>query len=150
MSEVKSASALRTIGEVAQELDVATHVLRFWESKFKQISPVKRRGRRYYRPEDIRIISQIKALLYGQGYTIKGVQKFLTQGVHTMSDIAIDGTQLSQNLTAHRTEPDLFSSIEAPANNTKETASAHSLSLLQIEALTLVYQGLRDMRERLK
>ena len=74
----KSPSALRTIGEVSLELGVAPHVLRFWESKFKQIKPQKRRGRRYYRPEDVRIIHQIKALLYQQGYTIRGVQRYLS------------------------------------------------------------------------
>jgi len=73
----KSDTALRTIGEVAQDLDVATHVLRFWESKFHQIKPQKRRGRRYYRPEDVTIITKIKELLYEQGYTIRGVQKYL-------------------------------------------------------------------------
>jgi DNA-binding transcriptional MerR regulator len=78
MSLEKSPNALKTIGEVAEDIDVATHVLRFWESKFHQIKPQKRRGRRYYRPEDVVIITQIKALLYGQGYTIRGVQKFLS------------------------------------------------------------------------
>ena len=81
----KSPSALRTIGEVSQELGVASHVLRFWESKFKQIKPQKRRGRRYYRPEDIQIIHQIKALLYQQGYTIRGVQRFLSNEVNNHS-----------------------------------------------------------------
>ncbi len=80
MAIEKSPTALRTIGEVAEELDIATHVLRFWESKFHQIKPQKRRGRRYYRPEDINTLSQIKILLYGEGYTIRGVQKFLAGG----------------------------------------------------------------------
>jgi DNA-binding transcriptional MerR regulator len=78
MTPDKSPSALRTIGEVAEDVGVATHVLRFWESKFNQIKPQKRRGRRYYRPEDVRTITQIKSLLYVQGYTIRGVQKFLS------------------------------------------------------------------------
>jgi len=73
----KSPTALRTIGEVAEHVGVATHVLRFWESKFSQIKPQKRRGRRYYRQEDINIIVQIRELLYNRGYTIRGVQKFL-------------------------------------------------------------------------
>jgi DNA-binding transcriptional MerR regulator len=75
----KSPNALRTIGEVSQDLGIASHVLRFWESKFKQIKPQKRRGRRYYRPEDVTIIQQIKTLLYQNGYTIRGVQRFLSQ-----------------------------------------------------------------------
>ncbi len=76
----KSADAFRTIGEVAAELDVPRHVLRFWESKFSQIRPMKRGGgRRYYRPEDIHLIRVIRALLYDQGYTIKGAQRFLKE-----------------------------------------------------------------------
>ena len=78
-SNGKSDKALRTIGEVAETLDVATHVLRFWESKFHQIKPQKRRGRRYYRPEDVTIITKIKELLYEKGYTIRGVQKHLLE-----------------------------------------------------------------------
>lgn len=79
-SEVKSATAFRTISEVATELDVPQHVLRFWESKFSQIRPMKRGGgRRYYRPEDIRLIKQIQDLLHNQGYTIKGVQKLFKE-----------------------------------------------------------------------
>lgn len=73
----KSASAFRTIGEAAEIIGVAQHVLRFWESKIKQISPLKRRGRRYYRPEDIDVLKQIKTLLYTEGYTVRGVQKSL-------------------------------------------------------------------------
>ncbi|MDA0782362.1 MAG: MerR family transcriptional regulator [Rickettsiales bacterium] len=79
VSNGKSDNALRTIGEVAETLDVATHVLRFWESKFHQIKPQKRRGRRYYRPEDVNIIIKIKELLYEKGYTIRGVQKYLLE-----------------------------------------------------------------------
>ena len=78
MSDTKSESAFRTISEVAQLLDVKPHVLRFWESKFDQIQPMKRaNGRRYYRPEDVALISGIQHLLYEQGLTIKGVQKLI-------------------------------------------------------------------------
>jgi DNA-binding transcriptional MerR regulator len=74
----KSAAAFRTISEVAGELDVAQHVLRFWESKFPQVRPLKRGGgRRYYRPEDVDMLRQIRSLLYEEGYTIKGAQKLL-------------------------------------------------------------------------
>lgn len=76
----KSATAFRTISEVADELDVAQHVLRFWESKFPQIRPLKRGGgRRYYRPEDVDVLKEIRELLYRDGYTIKGAQKLLRQ-----------------------------------------------------------------------
>ena len=74
----KSSSAFRTISEVADELAVAQHVLRFWESKFPQVRPLKRGGgRRYYRPEDVELLRQIRSLLYDEGYTIKGAQKLL-------------------------------------------------------------------------
>ena len=74
----KSPGAFRTISEVASELDVPQHVLRFWESKFTQVKPMKRGGgRRYYRPEDVELLRRIRSLLYDDGYTIKGVQKVL-------------------------------------------------------------------------
>lgn len=79
----KSESAFRTISEVADELDVPQHVLRFWESKFPQVKPMKRGGgRRYYRPEDVALLRRIRDLLYSEGYTIKGVQKLLREGGH--------------------------------------------------------------------
>ncbi len=76
----KSAEAFRTIGEVADELGVPKHVLRFWEGRFPQIRPMKRGGgRRYYRPEDMELLRGIRALLHAEGYTIKGVQKILRE-----------------------------------------------------------------------
>ncbi len=76
----KSREAFRTISEVAAELDVPPHVLRFWESKFSQVRPLKRGGRRrYYRPEDVELLRRIRALLYSDGYTIRGVQKVLRE-----------------------------------------------------------------------
>jgi DNA-binding transcriptional MerR regulator len=76
----KSAEAFRTISEVADELGVPKHVLRFWEIKFPQIRPMKRGGgRRYYRPEDVELLCGIRALLHSDGYTIKGVQKILKE-----------------------------------------------------------------------
>src|ERR1700691_5661100 len=84
----KSAEAFRTISEVAIELDVPQHVLRFWESRFVQIKPVKRAGgRRYYRPEDIDLLKGIRALLYNDGLTIRGVQKVLKErGLRPVAD----------------------------------------------------------------
>ena len=77
----KSAGAFRTISEVADELAVPQHVLRFWESKFPQIRPLKRGGgRRYYRPEDVVLLRRVAQLLYQEGYTIKGVQRLLREG----------------------------------------------------------------------
>jgi len=76
--EAKAPSAFRTISEVATNLELPQHVLRFWESKFQQVRPLKRGGgRRYYRPEDVVLLTSIKDLLYNQGFTIRGVQKLL-------------------------------------------------------------------------
>jgi DNA-binding transcriptional MerR regulator len=77
----KSGAAYRTTGEVSEELDLPAHVLRFWETKFPEIKPLKRGGgRRYYRPEDVDLLRQIRQLLYQEGYTIRGVQKLLRDG----------------------------------------------------------------------
>ncbi|WP_378942971.1 MerR family transcriptional regulator [Mesorhizobium sp. ANAO-SY3R2] len=76
----KSPDAFRTISEVAEDLDLPQHVLRFWETRFTQIKPMKRGGgRRYYRPQDVELIKGIRHMLYEQGYTIKGVQKLLRE-----------------------------------------------------------------------
>jgi DNA-binding transcriptional MerR regulator len=76
----KSDAAFRTISEVAEELNVPQHVLRFWETKFSQVRPLKRGGgRRYYRPEDVTLLKRIRALLYTDGMTIRGVQKLLRE-----------------------------------------------------------------------
>lgn len=83
----KAPDAYRTISEAADELDLPAHVLRFWESRFSQIKPVKRAGgRRLYRPGDIQLLRGIRTLLYEQGYTIKGAQKYLRE--HGVSDVA--------------------------------------------------------------
>ena len=76
----KSPDAFRTIGEVSEELDVPQHVLRFWETKFPQVRPLKRGGgRRYYRPEDVALLRHIRHLLHAEGYTVRGVQKLLRE-----------------------------------------------------------------------
>ena len=86
----KSADAFRTISEVAEWLDLQTHVLRFWESKFSQIKPVKRAGgRRYYRPRDMQLIGGLKKLLHDDGMTIRGAQKLLKEnGVQHVIDLS--------------------------------------------------------------
>ena len=77
---IKSPEAFRTISEVSKDLSLPQHVLRFWETKFAQIKPIKRGGgRRYYRPEDIELLKGIKYLLYNDGYTIRGVQKVIKE-----------------------------------------------------------------------
>jgi DNA-binding transcriptional MerR regulator len=96
----KSAGAFRTISEVADELEVPQHVLRFWETKFPQVRPLKRGGgRRYYRPEDVDLLRQIRSLLYHEGYTIKGVQRLMREGslkerVEALEGDTIDLSQL--------------------------------------------------------
>ena len=83
----KAPNAFRTISEVADELHIPQHVLRFWETKFPQVKPLKRGGgRRYYRPDDIGLLRRIADLLYTQGYTIKGVQRLLREGGGQLSD----------------------------------------------------------------
>jgi DNA-binding transcriptional MerR regulator len=85
----KSPDAFRTISEVAEDLDLPQHVLRFWETRFSQIRPLKRGGgRRYYRPDDVDLLKGIRHLLYGEGYTIKGVQRILkTEGVRFVQGV---------------------------------------------------------------
>ena len=83
----KAPNAFRTISEVADDLHIPQHVLRFWETKFTQVKPLKRGGgRRYYRPDDIALLRRISDLLYIQGYTIKGVQRLLREGGGRLSD----------------------------------------------------------------
>lgn len=78
--DTKSPDAFRTISEVADDLDIPQHVLRFWETRFNQIKPLKRGGgRRYYRPDDVALLKGIRRLLYGEGYTIKGLQRILKE-----------------------------------------------------------------------
>jgi DNA-binding transcriptional MerR regulator len=106
----KSAQAFRTISEVATELDVPQHVLRFWESKFSQVRPLKRGGgRRYYRPEDIDLLRRIRSLLYDDGYTIKGVQRLLKEGRGRLPqqqrlDIAAESALESLRIVSARAE----------------------------------------------
>jgi DNA-binding transcriptional MerR regulator len=91
----KAPDAFRTISEVADDLDVPQHVLRFWETRFNQIKPMKRSGgRRYYRPDDVSLLRGIRRLLYGEGYTIRGVQRILREhgikSVQSLSDGSAD------------------------------------------------------------
>lgn len=99
----KSPDAFRTISEVAAQLETPAHVLRFWESKFPQVKPVKRAGgRRYYRPDDIALLAGIKVLLHDQGMTIRGVQKLLRERgvkhVATLSALPWEGAEAPEDL----------------------------------------------------
>jgi len=118
----KSPDAFRTISEVAEWLDIPTHVLRFWESRFSQIKPVKRAGgRRYYRPADMRLIGGVKTLLHDQGTTIRGVQKVLReQGIKHVSSFskALDSEIDDGHVIEHEAAP---TDVAAPAPAARET-----------------------------
>lgn len=115
----KSAEAFRTISEVAEILDTPAHVLRFWESQFPQIRPMKRAGgRRYYRPQDVALIAGIRKLLHEDGITIRGVRKILReQGVRHVSDLAADlpAETAAQARTDAAAQEALASTAEADA-----------------------------------
>lgn len=130
----KSASAFRTISEVAKELDLPQHVLRFWETKFPNVKPMKRGGgRRYYRPEDIVLLTRIRDLLYDDGYTIKGVQKLLKEhGVKGLLDDQGGATP----------EPTIQSSIQV----TGESEEASGITPAQRQELTKILGELKDIR----
>jgi len=103
----KAAQAFRTISEVADELEIPKHVLRFWELKFPQIKPMKRGGgRRYYRPEDVELLKGIRTLLHAEGYTIKGVQKILReQGVDAVKTAGDDGPKPTASTKSSKAAP---------------------------------------------
>jgi DNA-binding transcriptional MerR regulator len=89
---------LRTIGEVSEIIDVPDYVIRFWEKKFKEIDPIKRKNIRYYRQEDIMVLETIKDLLYKQGYTIKGVQKILKDEIKAKTEEQTEKTSKNTNV----------------------------------------------------
>ena len=142
----KSADAFRTISEVADELEVPQHVLRFWETKFAQIRPLKRGGgRRYYRPEDIDLLRAIRGLLYDKGYTIKGVQKLIREGGLKLSDGEV--------------VPDIPGPMEGeePAAGSAEAAPGADLPLFQakltadqVRQVKAAVGELMELRDRLR
>ena len=139
----KSASAFRTISEASKHLDVPQHVLRFWETKFTQVKPMKRAGgRRYYRPEDIQLLEGIRDLLYDQGYTIKGVQKLLKekgvkaiqQDVSSRQDEAVEAS--AAPAAPAPIEPSLFPDLDSGSKEMGE-AAREELTALRDELLLL-------------
>lgn len=144
--EMKSPTAFRTISEVATDLDVPQHVLRFWESKFQQIRPLKRGGgRRYYRPEDIQLIGNIKDLLYNQGFTIRGVQKLLKENSRFPSARSmVPQPELPASMTANL-PPQPFAQTQA-----KPQPAAQSLSPEKRTELQSVLGELKALRELLR
>ena len=127
----KSPEAFRTISEAASALELPQHVLRFWETRFTQVKPMKRAGgRRYYRPEDIELLAGIKALLYDRGYTIKGVQKLLKE--RGAKQVASIGSGEEAEPVAPPVEvPDVVLGTSAPGGTTDAALSGDDRALLQ-------------------
>lgn len=142
----KSDSAFRTISEAAKELGLQQHVLRFWESKFPQIQPMKRAGgRRYYRPEDIDFLAHIRTLLHDQGFTIKGVQKLLDQNKGKLpSEIAVTGqdTETGASDMAPSSTVSGMTSVSGP----DKTALKAVLGELE-ELQAILRTGLQDVKK---
>ncbi len=143
----KSAGAFRTISEVADELDVAQHVLRFWESKFPQVRPLKRGGgRRYYRPEDVDLLRRIRSLLYDEGYTIKGAQKLLKGQRRSPADrTPRENGNGSGNGRAKVIEPDQSDSAQHPPPAPLDAQQKQALTSVRAELVEL-----RDCLRKLK
>ena len=135
----KSPEAFRTISEVSKDLSLPQHVLRFWETKFTQIKPIKRGGgRRYYRPEDVRLLKGIKNLLYNDGYTIRGVQKVIKE----------NGTR---NIIEQRQRNNNFTLKEKNNNNfvKNNEISHHNITETKRKKLINVLDNLVQLKERL-
>ncbi|MEH3146805.1 MAG: MerR family transcriptional regulator [Methylobacterium frigidaeris] len=132
----KAPEAFRTIGEVAEELDLPQHVLRFWETRFSQIRPLKRGGnRRFYRPDDVELLQGIRRLLYGQGYTIRGVQRILRERGMRFVQAVGRGEQVA---------PAAFTDAEP------EPELAPRLSRADRAALSAALRELKACRDRLR
>lgn len=138
----KAPTAFRTISEVAEELDIQQHVLRFWETKFTQVKPLKRGGgRRYYRPEDVALLKKIHHLLYTEGYTIKGVQKLLKgQG---RQQIIAEADMLPANQSAPESPQPPRQEVVRSAPEVRQGLSDRQRAIL--EAMLGDLKELRDM-----
>ncbi|PNG25996.1 MerR family transcriptional regulator [Methylocella silvestris] len=153
----KSADAFRTISEVAEELDLPQHVLRFWETRFPQIRPLKRAGgRRFYRPNDIDILRAIRRLLYSEGYTIKGVQRILKEqgarSVITASETAAGGRGLhEQPAAAENWRGDVFPEAETIAGEAERGGDSHpypaAAAPLRSQTIEKLRAVMRDLEE---
>jgi DNA-binding transcriptional MerR regulator len=147
----KSPDAFRTISEVAEDLDIPQHVLRFWETRFNHIKPLKRGGgRRYYRPDDVDLLKGIRQLLYGEGYTIKGVQRILKEeGVRFVQGVG----RGEQSVTALHPEAAQASveEIALPKENhlyeEEEAACVPLQQGLSLEALRGLQAALEELYE---
>jgi DNA-binding transcriptional MerR regulator len=138
----KSAAAFRTISEVSDDLDVPPHVLRFWETKFSQVRPLKRGGgRRYYRPEDVGLLLRIRELLYSDGYTIKGVQRLLRDGTGKTLQDESDAKVVEQTIS----EPEPVIVRPATAAGGLDAKTRSELSSV-LDELVVLRKNLMDVR----
>lgn len=146
----KSPDAFRTISEAADELDLPQHVLRFWETRFANIKPLKRGGgRRYYRPEDVLLLKGIRHLLYDQGFTIKGVQRILKeQGVRFVSGIG-EGNPVGPLLKQSEDDED-SPAVPAPTDKGKPQQGTPVLTAQDREKLSTVMRELLDCKRVLE
>ena len=156
----KAPDAFRTISEVADDLDVPQHVLRFWESRFPQIKPMKRAGgRRYYRADDVNLLRGIRHLLYGEGYTIRGVQRILReQGPKFVQSVwqpgaaqptvkpDDDAPDVAEQLPPDEAARTLFSLLKAPAAPEPDSAPPQ-LTRDQVRRLQSALHELRECRQ---
>jgi DNA-binding transcriptional MerR regulator len=146
----KSPAAFRTISEVADDLEVPQHVLRFWETKFPQIRPLKRGGgRRYYRPEDIDLLRRVSGLLYKEGYTIKGVQRLLREGSLKSATLRPELTTTSQ-LSLEALEVASKSRPTDATDSRPATAPAVPTDPETRATLTTILDDLLQLKESLK
>ncbi|HEY6982336.1 MerR family transcriptional regulator [Reyranella sp.] len=148
----KSAQAFRTISEVASELDVPQHVLRFWESKFSQVRPLKRGGgRRYYRPEDIDLLRRIRSLLYDDGYTIKGVQRLLKEGRGRLPqqrlDVAAESALESLRIVSARAEA--MAARPLPRTGPQPSTTTPRAAMLDLHKRREIESVLEDLEQAL-
>ena len=150
----KAPGAFRTISEVADELNVPQHVLRFWETRFFQVRPLKRGGgRRYYRPEDVALLKKIHHLLYGEGYTIRGVQKLL-KGVSKAQLLKEQGMGPgavidTDEMVANVANQDTPQASVAASTVVETVAAKAGLSDAQRAALQSALAELKDMQSEL-
>jgi len=152
----KSATALRTISEASEALDVPQHVLRFWETKFTQIKPLKRNGgRRFYRPQDLEILAQIKHLLYAQGYTIKGAKKAIedfargVDGALTSDQWIAQVPPASVNDNDESAQPDILAEIAEALGEEVEIKAKAEQPVLPLDALRAIRAELAATRHEL-
>ena len=142
---IKSPEAFRTISEVSKDLSLPQHVLRFWETKFAQIKPIKRGGgRRYYRPEDVDLLKGIKNLLYNDGYTIRGVQKVIREN-------GSKNILFSNNKANIKVQQKTFTDKENNYNSEQniQLRSAETLSNTKRKKLMDVMQNLVELQNKI-